>query len=186
MGFSIFGRPRSGGSINEAAVNEVNQLEVRAVSERDIEFVSDAFGLAFAWISSDAAASGEESIYIQNGDAQRELHITQIHCQGSIDAIYDLIGVTSTTAAAGTNITAKSLNRQFNIIPDGVFKGDAEVTGSLTGDLLMRHSGLANTTVDIAPAGGVILGKGNAIAVRQDGTNTLKITVIGFYEKKAV
>lgn len=180
----IFGRPRTGGAQNEAAVNGENQLIVRAITEPDIEFVSEE-GFAFTWSSSDAAAAAEESIYIENSDNLRELHISEVWCSGSADALWELVAVTSGTAA-GTAITAKSMNRQFSVLPQGTFLGNAAVTGSVDGDVLMFKEALANIAINIAPVGGVILGIGNAIAVRQDATNNVNITVVGFYESKSV
>ncbi len=185
MGFSIWGRPRGGGPVSEAAVNFENQLEVRAITEPDIEFISDAEGRAFTWSSTDASAAGEECIYIQNGDAIRELHIVQVWCSGDAAALWTLVGQTSGTAA-GTPITAKSMNRQFSFTPLGTFLGDAEVTGTVAGDALMIKETIANTAIDLAPIGGIILGQGNAIAVFQDATNNINVTIVGFYEAKAV
>lgn len=186
MAFGIFGRPRQGGSQNEAAVNVENQLAVRAITEPDIEFVNDAFGMAFTWTSTDAAANGEESIYVENGDNLRELHISHVYCSGDTASIYSLIGVTSGTAA-GTTITAKTMNRQeTGITPEGTFFGNAAVTGSVDGDVLMIKEVGASITIDLVPEGGIILGKGNAIAVRQTATNALNITIVGFYEAKVV
>ncbi len=181
----ISGSPRGGGAIHEMAVNPENQGEVRAITEPDIEFISDIEGRAFTWTSTDASANGEENIYIENGDAQRELHISEVWCSGDAAALWTLVGATSGTAA-GTSITAKSMNRQFNITPLGTFFGDAEVTGSVAGDALMIKEALADTAINLAPIGGIILGQGNAIAVFQDATNNINVTVVGFYEAKSV
>ena len=73
----IQGTSSSGkGGINELAVNNEGEAEVFAISEQEIEHVSEANGLSFNWSSGtvDVASAGTV-LLVKNTSATQNLHI---------------------------------------------------------------------------------------------------------------
>ena len=164
-----------------AAVNSRNQLLTRSVAEGPLE---DAvhIGNAAYWNSTFALGSTNvEAIYIQNTESDLNLHITRFQVSSTVDTIWTLFEVTSSTAAGGTVIAAVN-----PLISSGVARsenafGDAPVTGGLSGITLFSFSTLAKATEHFFLEGSLTLGNTDAIALTADADGTVHVNFQGFW-----
>jgi len=169
------------GDNREAKVNSLGRLEVAAFSESAIQDAAD-LGNAYTISSTYAATAGQEVIYIQNTSASLHFHVVSIAAGSTIDTLWTLFKVTSSTAAGGTALTERNRNlSSADNAPMNSF-GDATVTGGLTGNTLDHWYTLADTTPFIYPfRGGLRLDENDAIALTVDANGTVAVTISGFF-----
>lgn len=167
---------------NLANVNDDEQLLVRAVTESDLEFASEDKGKAFSWSSSYAATAADEIISIKNTSQTENLIIDEITLSNSVASLFTLFEVDSGTAA-GTTITGKNLNLGLSNAASVTSFGNASVTGTLTGGVILYESVGANAGALLDLRGALILGQDNEIAITAGATGTVSCTVIGHYKE---
>jgi hypothetical protein len=169
------------GQGHESHVNQDNQLVVRAISQPDIEFVSEEKGRAFSWTSTfTTGGANQEIISIKNTDTTRDLVIKEIVVSSSVNQVWTLFEVTSGTAT-GTTITAQNLNLGSGKVASSTAFGNAEVTGSLSGNNLLYACSPAVEEVELDIMGSLILGLNDEIAITASSAGTVYATVLGFY-----
>ena len=175
------GKIQGAGDNQEANVNSKGRLEVAAFAEEAIQDATD-LGNAYTISSTYGAAKNEEVIYIQNTSASLHFHVTDILAGNSVNTVWTLLKVTSSTAAGGTAITER--NRRLSSSDNAPMNsfGDASVTGGLTGNTLDQWYTLAKDTPVIIPfRGGLRLDENDAIAVMIDEAGTVVVTIVGFF-----
>ena len=169
------------GNNNEANVNSKGRLEVAAFSEEAIQDATD-IGNAYTISSTYSATAAQEVIYIQNTSATLHFHVTDIVAGSDANTLWTLFKVTSATAAGGTAITER--NRRLSSSDNAPMNsfGDADVTGSLTGNALDRWYTLADTSAFIYPLrGGLRLDENDALAITADANGVVAVTIAGFF-----
>ena len=170
-----------GNSGNLADVNDDKQLEVRAVTESDLEYASEAKGKAYSWSSTYAATGGQEVISIKNTSQTDCLIIDEIVVANSVASAFTLFEVTSGTAA-GSAITGQNLNLGSGNSAAATAFGGASVTGSLTGNTILLESVAANAGAILDLRGALVLGQDDEIALTASATGTVYVTIIGHYK----
>ena len=167
-----------------AGVNKRNQILTRAVSEGPLE---DAvhLGNAAYWATTFAlGTTNVEAIYIQNTEADLNLHISRLQLANSVDTIWTIFEVTSVTAAGGTAITPSNPLLSSGVTRSENSFGDAAVTGTLTGTTLFTLSSLAKITEHLFLEGTLTLGNTDAIAITADADGTVHVNVQGFWAEE--
>jgi len=173
-----------GNSGNLADVSDDKQLLVRAVTESDLEYASEAKGKAFSWSSSFATGGTDiEVVYIKNTSSGDNLIIDEVVVDGAAACVFTLFEVTSGTAA-GTSITGKNLNLGLGTSASATSYGNASVTGSLSGDTITYCSVAANAQEVLDLKGALVLRQNDEIAITASANTTVYITVIGHYLEK--
>ena len=169
------------GDNREVKVNSSGRLEVAAFSESAIQDAAD-LGNAYTITSTYNATAGQEVIYIQNTSASLHFHVVNISVGNTADSLWTLFKVTSATVAGGTALTERNRNlSSSDNAPMNSF-GDAEVTGTLTGNTLDHWYTLANATPFVYPfRGGLRLDENNAIALTVDANGIVAVTIVGFF-----
>ena len=174
---------RGSDSSRGVRVSSEGRLRVQAVTEDDIEHASES-GLAFTWVSEYQASGDDEIIYIQSTDSDKNLLLEMIEFSSATTTEWEVIEVTSGTAG-GTTITAQNYNLSSGVVADETAFGNAAVTGTLTGNTILRIRTNANVTFSQSTKG-LILGKNDDIAITahflSTGTATTTITITGHYE----
>ena len=170
------------GKGNVAKVDDEFRLHTSAVITSPLEHASEHEGNAVTWVSTYAATAGQEVLYIQNTEASRRLRISRLWLFSTVDSLWTLFEVTSTTAAAGTGVTPVNINLGSGVINAENSFGNASVTGGLTGDNIALFNTLAEVTLPVYLEGAIVLGNQAAIAITTDGTGTVGVTVLGFWE----
>ena len=165
-----------------AKVDSQFRLHMDSVTTSPLEHASEHEGNAATWVSTYAATGGQEVIYIQNTEASRRLRISRLFLFSTVDTLWTLFEVTSSSAAGGTGITPVNVNLGSGVINAENSFGDASVTGTLTGDSIALFNTLAEVTLPVYLEGAVILGNQSAIAITADATGTVGVTVLGFWE----
>ncbi len=164
-----------------AGVNKRNQLLTRSVSEGPLE---DAvhLGNAAYWATTFALGTTDvEAIYIQNTEADLNLHISRLQVSNSVNTIWTIFEVTSAGAATGTGLTPTNPLLSSGVTRSENSFGGAAVGGSLTGTTLFTFSSLALTTEHFFLEGTLTLGNTDAIAITADADGTVHINVQGFW-----
>lgn len=167
-----------------AAVNARNQLITRSVSEGPLE---DAvhLGNAAYWSTTFALGSTNiEAIYIQNTEADLNLHISRLQLANSVDTIWTIFEVTSATAAGGTALTPTNPQLSSGVTRSENSFGGASVTGSLSGTTLFTLSSLAKITEHLFLEGTLTLGNTDAIAITADADGTVHVNIQGFWAEE--
>lgn len=127
------GRDTSGGgATNEAAVDSQARLVVRAIADSDMQ-QANGHGRGFTFHSSYSATNDHEIFYLQNNGV--DIHVHTITVSTSASGVFQIFRQTSGTAA-GTVITGKNGIIGRLIMSDVTAFGDAEVTGTVTGDVI--------------------------------------------------
>jgi len=164
-----------------ADVNIDKQLLTRAVTESDLEYASEAKGKAYSWSSSYAATAAQEVISIKNTSTSDNLIIDEVAVANTVAGVFTIFEVTSGTAA-GTGVTGQNLNLGSGKSADATAFGNASVTGSLSGNVLLYESVAANTGALLDLKGSLVLGQDDEIAITASATGTVYVTVIGHYK----
>lgn len=184
---------RGSDSSRGVKVNKEGFLNVQAVVESDLEHASES-GLAFIWTSEYRATNEDEIIYIQNTDSDKALLLEMIEFGSASTTLWELIEVTSGTAG-GTTITAQNYNLSSGVVADETAFGDASVTGTLTGNTILKLQTNAGDTFSQSTLG-LILGKNDDIAITArfinpkgsaidaGGSATTTIVITGHYESE--
>jgi hypothetical protein len=166
---------------NLANVNDDEQLQVRAITESDLEFASESKGKAYSISSTYAATAGDEVISFKNTSQTDCFILDEITVGSSVASSLTLFEVTSGTAA-GTTVTPQNLNLSSGNSAAATAFGNASVTGSLTGNTLLLDTVPANTSILLDLRGALILGQDDEIAITAGATGTVYVTLIGHYK----
>lgn len=180
MGFVI----ESGGvASNKAIVSDTGRLNVASVSENPIQDATDD-GDAYTLTSTYSATGGQEVFSLKNDSASQHIHIHSLMVSSQEVSQWNLFKVTSGTAA-GTTATVTNLNLTSGkaFASRGTAKGEASVTGSLTGDRLLLFRAPADTPVYIPIFGSIRMEQGDEIALTlvTGTTNTIEAQLVFFF-----
>lgn len=121
-----------GGGINELAVDKEGRADTRAVTEGDMAHAIDN-GIGYTLHSTYNLTGAQEAISLQNDGA--EIHVERIVVSTAATGIVSVMRMTSGTPA-GTPITGKNMKLGFPTMPDITAFGNAEVSGSVDGDII--------------------------------------------------
>ena len=171
------------GSGQSAFVDDENRIGVNGLVESPMEHASRVYGDAAVWTSTYAATGGQEVLAIQNEESERRLVITRIRLSNTVDCLWTLFQNTATGPPAGTTMTYVNPNLVSGVQRQETSFGSASVTGSLSGDTLLLVNTLAEVSQEIFLEGTIILGKDDIVALTADGTGTVAVTVMGFWER---
>lgn len=170
------------GGVHELRINAEGEAEVFAVSEQEIEHVSEANGLAFNWSSGtvDVAAAG--TVLLVKNTSALHLHIEHIEIDnGSVASEYTIHVPTSEVTPAGVTVTGFALNTAKSEVAEADAKSNESnnTQGTIIRTLYMQVD--EDADVDTA---GLILAKNKSVAVDVvENTSESAITVIGFYKE---
>ena len=160
-----------------------NRLLVDSIAVGPLEHASEApRGDAAYFVSTYTATGGQEVISIKNDESAKKLHITRLFLASTAQTIWTLFETTSATAAGGTALTYQNPNLTSGTNNSVTAFGNAEVTGSLTGNTLGLFSTTAEVMAQIFLEGSLILGKDDQIAITADVNGTVIVTIIGFWD----
>ena len=175
---------KSGSNGNVADVNADHQLLVKAISESEIEFISEEKGHAYVWSSSFATGGTDvEVIYVKNTSQSMNLIIDEIVVGAADACVFTLKKVTSGTAS-GTTVTGVNMNLgSGNSAPASAF-GDAAVSGSLVGDTMFYDGVAANEFEVLDTKGGLVVTQDKALCITASSNTTVYVTVLGHFKDK--
>lgn len=162
-------------------MSNTNRLNTSAKTASRAYYLSRDQGEAFTFTSSYSSTSGDNIIYIKNTNNDKRLYIDHIHLSAINAGLFEMFNVSGT--ASGTSITAQNLNLTSNKAASATSLGDAAVTGiTLGGRITMARVGAIGSS-DLNMENVLILGFGDAIAIRYTGTSGIVDSVVrGFYE----
>lgn len=175
--------PYLGGS-QTAGVNKDKHVLVESVSKTDIEFQSFIKGRAYAISSTYSATANDEVISIKNDSTTLDFIVDEIVIGAGAACNFDLFEVTSGTPA-GTTVTPINLNTGSGNSADLTCFGNASVTGSLSGSVLV-YDGVtaASDHATLNLKSGLVIGQEKTIAVTASATTTVRITVLGYFRER--
>ncbi len=160
-----------------------NRLLTDALSQGPLEQAADR-GDAAIFHSAYSATGGQEVIYIKNDEPDRDLHLSRIILFSDTATVWDMIHVTSATAAGGTALVYRNPNLKEKNNHLHTSFGSATVTGSLSGDPLFSWSTIADVTLQEFLEGALVLGKDDAVAITMvtGAPGVMKATILGFWD----
>lgn len=163
------------------SVTADGQAVVRAIAESEVEHASH-IGLSYMAHSTYALTGGEEALYLENEDSDRDIVIEDVVTSTNIAGVVSVLEVTSGTAT-GTVVTPLNLNLGSAKVAQATVYGNASVTGTVDGDIIAAHELAADTPHTFRFNGGLILPKNSAIAVRFATTATgIYVDILFHYE----
>lgn len=169
-----------------ADVTEDNQLLVKAVSESELEFVSEEKGDAYSVSSTYGASANQEILYLKNTSSTKNLYIDYFLGGGSGATIFTVFKTTDT--AGGTTVTPLNLNFSAGNSADASAYGNASVTGitaaSATDIIFFEGISAASQFAPLDLKGAVILGQNDAIAVTTSAAVTVYCTLAFHFKDK--
>ena len=166
---------------NVASVSSSNRLNVSAKQNPRSYYVSRDEERFFSWYSNYSASSGDYVIYIENTDQDRKLVISSmIFC--TVGGGKFTVGGASGTGT-GTVVDATNFNIGSGRRANANALGNAAVTGLTAGSVY----GAVRVTPNASGAGtsseALILGNGDTVSVRFDGTaGEIDVTIFGYFE----
>lgn len=172
------------GGINKAAINSEGEQETFAVSEEEIEHVSEASGLAFNWSSDlvDVAAGDGTVLLVKNTSSTHHLHIEQIDiANGALESEYTVHLPTTEVTVTGTTVTGTSTNTSKGEVAVAIAasKETNNSQGNVIGTVFMAIN--SNVAIDVR---GIILGTNKSIAVDVVAdTAESAVSIVGFYKE---
>ncbi len=170
------------GSGNKARVNDDNHLLVAAIAESEFEFISHTKGLAFSWSSSFATGGSDiEVLSLATTSSTSHVHVSEIIFSTDTNTKFTVFKVTSGTPA-GTILTPTNLNVGIGITAPSTSFGNASVTGSLSGDVILPVRVIADDTKQMMFLGALLIQQGEAIAVTSSVSATVEVTILGYFE----
>lgn len=174
---------RDGATGIGAKVLKDGELLVRAVTEDDIEHVSETAGQAYAWVSQNLDIDAADTLLLLHNTADTNLHINRlIISAGNAITRYEIHIITDATTPVGGAITGFNLNTGSSNVADALAKSD-ETANSSQGTVIYDISLLARTTL-VVETSGLILAKNVAIGVDQvSESDSGNVTIIGHYEE---
>ncbi len=177
----ITGKSTSGaGNVNTAAVDSGGRLVVRADTETDMNHAMGV-GLGYIFHSTYSASAGEEIFYLQNTGA--DIHVHRVVVSTSASGIFQILRQTSGTAA-GTTITGKNGILGRPVMPAITAFGDASVTGSVDGEILLGHD-IGTSEPFEFDTEDLIIPDTEALVVRAVTTGIVHVTCLVFRETTA-
>lgn len=153
------------GGLSKMGVDSDSRASVNATFQHPQEFISSKNGKSFSWVSEFTTTDTDQEIfYLENTSEVESIHIDGISFGSDTNTKFTVFYVNSGTAA-GTSITAVSLCLGSASSASYTAYGNAEVTGSLSGDTFEIQRVLANKTKNYCTGGGIRLAKGRALAI---------------------
>lgn len=151
---------------NQAEVNSDNMLAVKAVTQTEIDFVSDEDGNAYAWASGTYnPGTGDDTILlVKNTSDSLNLHIDTIWLSTAVDTRVVIHLITADVTLAGVTVVGTNLNTtSSNVAPASAIRDE---TGNSQGDIIWSAEIFAASQPQaIQFDGAVILGKNISIGV---------------------
>lgn len=172
--------PQSGVGQN---VTPDGHAETLAIIVPTIEHISDETGLAFAWSSTFVTGANEEYFSLQNDATDLFLHIDYMYV-GSIILAVSTANLRTSGTAAGTTVTGRALNNDKGKTAEATAFGDAEVTGTLVGNIIAHILTPADDMRLIDFRGAVILGKNDVFFLSGVTATTYFSTVYGHFDEE--
>lgn len=159
------------------------RMNVSSRSDSRSYYVSRDNGQVYTFNSEFDAVSGQEVIYIKNTSSTKKLFISQIILGAGSEADWEVFEVTSGTAA-GTSVTPKNLNLSSSNDAASTVFGNAQVTGSLSGDTISHIISSSATSVRLSYGDALILGQNDDISITysSSASSEVEVTVQGFFE----
>jgi len=180
----IEGTGPNGAGTNQMHVNTEGEATVFAVTEEELEHVSEHDGLAFNWSSGTVDIDAADTVLlVKNTSTTHELHIETIEIDnGSVASEYDIHVPTTEVTPTGTTVTGFNLNTARSEVAEASAKSDE--TNNTQGTIIAtRYMSVdENTSVDVR---GLILGTNKSVAVDVvANTSESAVTIIGLYKLK--
>lgn len=173
MSLQLLGRNNDVADVSPEGLQLVESLSLDSMS-----YYADK-GQAGVWNSTYSATGGQEVIYIQNTDV-RKLRLKQLMISSTVVSLFTLFKVTSATAAAGTAITPVNVNLGGGALGLENSFGNAEVTGSLTGDTIFVGSA-GVVKLDYLYPLELVLNENDAIALTLTTTGVPQVQMKGYW-----
>ena len=170
------------GSGVKAQVTKDSELTIQGTTAGPLEHASILRGRA-GCISSTFATGGAdvEVIYIENGEPELRFHVTRFLLTASAAAVWTILEATGGTAA-GTSLTYQNPNLDSGVTKSLTAYGNAAVTGSVTGNILMQIGTAADAGTQLFVEGVILLGNGDKLAITCSANATVYVTVMGFWD----
>lgn len=158
---------------------------VEGIGKSDLQFHSTNLGQAYSVVSQHTTTGSDENfISFQNTSSSDFFIIDKIVVGSSVANKFVFFEVTSGTPA-GTEVTAKNTSLSSGNVADIVAYGNAEVTGSISGDAALVGRVTAGGTAILDVAGAFVMGKNNIYAISAASVGDVECTVIGHFRDKA-
>lgn len=146
-------------------ITSKGQFLVLAITEPEIEFVSENDGQAYMWNSQDQDIDAGDTMLLLKNTSDTILHITRIIMSaGNAATRYEIHIVTADITPTGTAVTGFNMNTASGNVANAIAKADESV--NTQGSVIYDISLLANTT-EILPTPGLLLAKNISIGVDQ-------------------
>jgi len=163
-------------------IDDRNRARVLADVNPEIRSVSEMEQEAYVLTSNYTEAGTDKVIFfMQNDSSTLHVHVWDINVGSDVANCFDLQVVTSGTAA-GTNIIATNLNRTSGNLADITAKGNAEVTGLTTTDILDIFV-LANQSKSFRLGSSLILGRGDGISIKAANAGEISVSALLYFTK---
>ena len=174
------------GTETQIKATEDGELEVRAITETELEHAS-AKGGSFVWTSTDTdIAAGDTRLFIKNtGD--KFLVLSRAYFTSSNVACKWSIGIGAlTTTPTGTAVTAVNMNQQFSNASASAIAYDDE-TAVADATLMFQVATPLALDTRVYQLDGIVLGKNHYIQINQETESTSgQVSVFGHFETELV
>jgi len=175
---------KDGGSGTTAKVDSEGNLRTVAITQSEIEHVSETEELAFSWVSGTWNPEAADTILlVKNTSSDETLHIKSIWMSTDADTLAQIhIPTSDVTVAGDTVIVGTNLNAASTKVADA--SAATNETGNAQGNIIWEQEIFAlngPTVVDFD--GAIVLGQNQSIAVDYvSATAVVGVTIIGYYE----
>jgi hypothetical protein len=172
-----------GGKNGDATVSNNQRLDVSARSASRSYYESRDEGQSFIVTSVDTTAlAAEETIYLQNSSAQKDIVIDHMTISTDTNARFRVKFVTG--VGSGAVLVPVNLNKSSSNSADAIALGAGSVTG-LTDDGFVEHVRVpANTTYQIETGEAIRLGQNDAIAIETQDNCAVEMDIEFHYDSE--
>lgn len=171
------------GTGQEVGISPVgNRMNVSSRSDERSYYISRDNGDTYTVTSEATIASGQYLLYLKNTSTTQKFYIKDIR-MGSVEQGVFKLSFVDGTAVGGSAITPVNLNKNSANIAASDARGQAAVSGITDDGIINTINNNAGNSTDIDLHDSLILGQGNAIAIKYNGpTSEVDVTIFGFYD----
>lgn len=172
------------GSGRSVQVNDDNQLMTKSITEAEIEFVSEAEGLTFAWCSgTQATSAGDTILLVKNTSTTKTIRIDTVTMSADTDTRAIIhVPTSEVTSPTGTAVTGTNLNITSSNVADASAIRD-ETTNSQGNIVWSGEIYATERPVMVEFNGALILGTNDSVAIDyvSGQTAVCDCVIVGYY-----
>jgi hypothetical protein len=169
---------------NKASVSGDSRLKTSGKTNPRIFYVTRDDEQVYSFTSAFSANTGEEVISVKNTSDTLNLYIQEIIVSSVNAAEWELLHVTSGTAA-GTTVNGKNMNLASNNVAAATSFGNAAVTGTLAGETIAKERSVAGDSIEFRLKSSLALGKNSEIAITYTGsTGAVDVFILCYFDRK--